>query len=134
MRRLVRVGKNPRLRFIADVDWQRLLHMALNRTGLPVQYSQGFNPHQMCIRDSIQVDEKGENCILLHGGSNLSVTRAQIESVISAFDAGDCIVLKNEVNMLPEIVRRARAQGMKIVLNPSPVEGIRASVPMNMIE
>ena len=82
----------------------------------------------------IQVDEKGENCILLHGGSNLSVTRAQIESVISAFDAGDCIVLQNEVNMLPEIVRRARAQGMKIVLNPSPVEGIRESVPMNMID
>lgn len=45
MRMLVRFGKNPRLRFISHLDLQRFLHMALNRTGLPIQYSQGFNPH-----------------------------------------------------------------------------------------
>lgn len=47
MRMLVRFGKNPRLRFISHLDLQRFLHMALNRTGLPVQYSQGFNPHPL---------------------------------------------------------------------------------------
>lgn len=45
MRLLVRFGKNARLRFISHLDLQRFLHMALNRTGLPIQYSQGFNPH-----------------------------------------------------------------------------------------
>ena len=45
MRMLVRFGKNARLRFISHLDLQRFLHMALNRTGLPIQYSQGFNPH-----------------------------------------------------------------------------------------
>ena len=47
MRMLVRFGKNPRLRFISHLDLQRFLHMALNRTGLPIQYSQGFNPHPL---------------------------------------------------------------------------------------
>lgn len=45
MRMMVRFGKNSRLRFISHLDLQRFLHMALNRTGLPVMYSQGFNPH-----------------------------------------------------------------------------------------
>ena len=45
MRMLVRFGKNARLRFISHLDLQRFLHMALGRTGLPVRYSEGFNPH-----------------------------------------------------------------------------------------
>lgn len=47
MRMLVRFGKKSRLRFISHLDLQRFLHMALNRTGLPVLYSQGFNPHPL---------------------------------------------------------------------------------------
>ena len=45
MRMLIRFGKNSRLRFISHLDLQRFLHMALNRTGLPIKYSEGFNPH-----------------------------------------------------------------------------------------
>ena len=45
MRMLVRFGKNPRLRFISHLDMQRFFQRALNRTGLPIAYSQGFNPH-----------------------------------------------------------------------------------------
>ena len=47
MRMLVRFGKKSRLRFISHLDLQRFLHMALNRTGLPVLYSQGFNPNPL---------------------------------------------------------------------------------------
>lgn len=47
MRMLVRFGKNPRLRFISHLDLQRFMQMALNRSGLPVAYSQGFNPHPL---------------------------------------------------------------------------------------
>ena len=47
MRMLVRFGKRARLRFISHLDLQRFMQMALNRTGLPVAYSQGFNPHPL---------------------------------------------------------------------------------------
>ena len=47
MRMLVRFGKQPRLRFISHLDLQRFMQMALNRTGLPIQYSQGYNPHPL---------------------------------------------------------------------------------------
>lgn len=47
MRMLIRFGKNPRLRFISHLDLQRFLQMALNRSGLPIKYSEGFNPHPL---------------------------------------------------------------------------------------
>ena len=45
MRALIRFGKRPRLRFISHLDLQRFFQRAVNRTGLPVAWSQGFNPH-----------------------------------------------------------------------------------------
>ena len=45
MRVLLRFGKNSRLRFISHLDLQRFFQRALNRTGLPIAFSQGFNPH-----------------------------------------------------------------------------------------
>ncbi len=45
MRALIRFGKQSRLRFISHLDLQRFFQRAVNRTGLPIAWSQGFNPH-----------------------------------------------------------------------------------------
>ena len=45
MRMLIRFGKRDRLRFISHLDLQRFFQRAVNRTGLPIAWSQGFNPH-----------------------------------------------------------------------------------------
>lgn len=45
MRALIQFGKCERLRFISHLDLQRFFQRALSRTGLPIAYSQGFNPH-----------------------------------------------------------------------------------------
>ena len=45
MRAMIRFGKQPRLRFISHLDMQRFFQRAVNRTGLPIAWSQGFNPH-----------------------------------------------------------------------------------------
>ena len=68
----------------------------------------------------IQVDQSGQNCILLFGGSNQCITSGQVDKTLAAFSAGDYLVLQNEVNDLPMIVEKAWERGMKIVLNPSP--------------
>ena len=47
MRAMIRFGKQPRLRFISHLDLQRFFQRALNRTGLPIAFSQGFNPHPL---------------------------------------------------------------------------------------
>ena len=45
MRAMIRFGKQPRLRFISHLDLQRFFQRALNRTGLPIAFTQGFTPH-----------------------------------------------------------------------------------------
>ena len=45
MRAWIRFGKQPRLRFISHLDLQRFFQRAVNRTGLPIAWTQGFNPH-----------------------------------------------------------------------------------------
>ena len=45
MKALIRFEKRPRLRFISHLDLQRFFQRAVNRTGLPIAWSQGFNPH-----------------------------------------------------------------------------------------
>ena len=47
MRAMIRFGKQSRLRFISHLDLQRFFQRALNRTGLPIAYSQGFSPHPL---------------------------------------------------------------------------------------
>lgn len=70
----------------------------------------------------IQVDSSGENCILLYGGSNQTITVEQISETIENFADGDYLVLQNEVNCLEEMIEIAAAKGLRIVLNTSPFD------------
>ena len=70
----------------------------------------------------IQVDESGQNCILLYGGTNQMQTKEFADEVLSAFGKGDYLVLQNEINLLDYIIDSAYARGMKIILNPSPMD------------
>lgn len=81
----------------------------------------------------IQVDPRGENCILLYGGSNQCQTAEQIAATLSAFGAGDWLVLQNEINLLPEIIEQAHARGMVIVLNPSPYNAALQAVDFHKL-
>lgn len=81
----------------------------------------------------IQIDKNAQNCILLYGGANQALTEAYVDEVISQFDQGDILLLQNEVNLMPYIVDRGYAQGMKIVLNPSPFDDKLKAVDMTKI-
>ena len=70
----------------------------------------------------IQVDENGQNCILLYGGANRALTTGYIDEVLADFGRGDILVLQNEVNLLDYIIDRAWEKGMRIILNPSPFD------------
>ncbi len=59
----------------------------------------------------IQVDKKGQNCILLYGGANLQITEAFADQVLAACDRGDVLLLQNEINLLPYIVEKGIRAG-----------------------
>lgn len=82
-----------------------------------VKHVQGKTGHAI-----IQVDESGQNCILLFGGANRMMTKAYIDEVFTHFEKGDVILLQNEINMLDYIIDCAYEKGMMIILNPSPYD------------
>ena len=81
----------------------------------------------------IQKDKSGDNCIILYGGANQCITREQADETIKAFGKGDILLLQNEINEMPYIMERAYTQGMKIVLNPSPMDARIAEMPLQCV-
>lgn len=81
----------------------------------------------------IQVDSRGENCILLFGGANRELTESQVERTLAQFRPGELLVLQNEVNLLSLIMHKARGRGLKIVLNPSPFDQELKRCPLELV-
>lgn len=108
-----------------------LLTQTLGEAGVDTSFvkrSPDANGHAI-----IQVDTNGQNCILLYSGSNRSITRAEVDETLSHFGEGDYLMLQNEINELAYIIQSGAARGMKIVLNPSPMEKELLSLPMEKI-
>ena len=69
----------------------------------------------------IQRTESGENCILTYGGANMRIDEVLAERALTGFGPEDLLVVQNEISSLPFIVAKAKAQGMQVALNPSPL-------------
>lgn len=73
-----------------------------------------------CGHAIIQVDKKGENCILLFPGTNHCIEKGHIEEVLADAEKGDILLLQNEINGLDMIFEVAHQKQMQIAFNPSP--------------
>lgn len=82
----------------------------------------------------IQNDAEGDNCIILYGGANQAVTREQADAVIGKFSEGDYIILQNEISELAYIMETAHKKGMRIVLNPSPMNDKILALPLEKVD
>jgi len=82
----------------------------------------------------IQVNQAGENAIILHGGANKKITEEYICKVLSHFHRGDYLLLQNEINAVDEIIKRAADLGLKIFFNPAPMHHDVLEFPLKLID
>jgi ribokinase len=82
----------------------------------------------------IQLDKNGQNSIVLYAGGNGAITDDETDGVIGAFDAGDMILLQNEISCVSGIMVAAKKRGMKICLNPSPFDEKIKNLPMELVD
>ena len=80
--------------------------------------------------DLVVVDE---DCSTGHGGANQRITKEQIDAALEQFDAGDYLVLQNEISNLPYLMEKAAEKQMKIVLNPSPMDEKIKALPLDKV-
>ena len=82
----------------------------------------------------IQKDPAGQNCILLYGGANQRITKEMVDRVLTQFEADDFLILQNEISEIGYIMEKAHEKGMKIVLNPSPMNAKILSYPLEYVD
>jgi len=82
----------------------------------------------------IQNDDEGDNCIVLFGGANQAITKEQADEVFKDFTNEDYLLIQNEINELSYIVEKAKEEGMKIILNPSPMNEKIMKLPLDQID
>lgn len=69
----------------------------------------------------IQIDCRGQNCIVLNSGTNFLNTSDFYDSVLEHFSSGDILLLQNEINDINYLISKGSNKGMTVVLNPSPM-------------
>ena len=130
--------------------------VALARAGQQVCFAGGIGEDGLFLRDAlladgvdvshlqvldvptghaiIHVDAEGGNAIVLYGGANRCVTDDMISRTLDAFAPGDLVLLQNEINLVPEIIRAAHERGLRVALNPSPASPDMKNWPLEMVD
>ena len=75
-----------------------------------------------CGHTMIQVDDQGQNCILLFGGTNMCLTEAYIDGVLDQCTPDDILLLQNETNLVPYIIEEAAKRGIPCAMNAAPMD------------
>lgn len=128
---LARAGAQVYHAGIAGKDGGFLLDI-LKESGVNTEYTKvsgDVNGHAI-----IQVDRKGQNCILLYGGTNQQITRGFVDEVFTGFQEGDWVLLQNEINETAYIMECARKKKMRIILNPSPMDDKILALPLDNVD
>lgn len=70
----------------------------------------------------IQVDEAtGNNSIFTYGGANQMVSEEMIDEALNGFGEGDILLTQNEISNVGALMLKAKARGMRVAFNPSPI-------------
>ncbi|MBD3894331.1 ribokinase [Halomonas sp. ML-15] len=79
----------------------------------------------------IQVDDQGENAIILHPGANHGFSTAALDGLLGQTQPGDTLLLQNECNGLEHLLVSAQQAGLEIAFNPAPMNDTAAGLPLS---
>jgi ribokinase len=89
---------------------------------------EGIDTARVLIGDSptgqalIQVDDAGENAIVLVAGANQQITPAEVDAALAGFAAGSWLLVQNETSSVEHAIRSAKGRGMRVAFNPAPYD------------
>lgn len=81
----------------------------------------------------IQVDEEGQNSIVLFPGTNHEITGEEIAAAMEGFGEGDLLLIQNEINNLSLIITKAYEKGLRIIFNPAPFTKEVLDLPLEKV-
>lgn len=125
---------------------------AIAKAGIPTYFSGKIGPDGIWVKDLlasygvktdhlletgshtgealIQLDDNGQNSILLSAGGNGEICEQEIGDVLTHFSPGDWLVCQNEISCLSSLMTMAQEKGMRICFNPSPFTATLLNLPV----
>lgn len=104
----------------------------LNSNGVNTQFI------STCLEGSghamIQVDNLGENSIILYSGANQEINKEDIQNTLSKFEAGDYLLLQNEINLVDYLIKEGSERGLHVCFNPAPFDKNILRYPLKFIK
>jgi len=82
----------------------------------------------------IQVDDAGRNAIVIAGGANRVLAAEDVDAALAQLEAGDWLLLQNEINDLPRVLAQARQRACQVAFNVAPVDGREASYDLSGVK
>lgn len=70
----------------------------------------------------IQVEQSGQNSIIVHRGANDLIQKDYISNVLEKFSPEDVLVLQNEISNVDYAIIESKKRGLRVVFNPSPID------------
>lgn len=112
-------------------DGAELLNI-LQTSGVHTEYVQKLD--SVSGHAVIQVDQTGQNNIIICGGANACLSKEHIDAVLEHFAEGDILLVQNEISNVGYAIKRAKERGMIIMLNPSPYNEEIEEYPLKMVD
>lgn len=81
----------------------------------------------------IQVNQEGENSILLHGGANQQCSLEALSAALEDSASIAYLLLQNECNGLADAIDLAHQKRIKVVLNPAPMNEEISALPLDKL-
>ena len=109
-----------------------MLYDKLKENGVDLsltERSSGVSGHAI-----IQVDNNGQNCILLYGGTNQQLTEEYIDRALESFGSDGLVLVQNETNLAGYIMRRAHEKGLQVAINAAPMDEKVFSYPLELVD
>lgn len=82
----------------------------------------------------IQVNAEGQNCIIIAAGANAVPTAASVAKALETAEPGDILLAQNETTAIADAIRIAHAKGMRVALNPAPMNGQVMTLPLELLD
>ena len=111
----------------------RWLRDTLERNGVDIEHTI-IDESARTGHAVIQVDDAGENAIVLFPGTNHQMDPEHIRGTLDRFGADDLLLLQNEINRIDELIMEAKRRDLTVCLNPAPWSPQAASLPLDRVD
>ncbi len=113
-------------------DGQTLLE-TLEREGVDIS-AITIDRHVPTGHAIIQVNGEGQNCIIIAAGANAVSTADSVAKALDAAEPGDILLAQNETTAIAPAVRIAHEKGMRVALNPAPMNDRVMILPLELLD